>query len=46
MTLFANLCDGMEAQHTALLYYCETSWFSLAKVLHNVLELKQEIAIL
>jgi hypothetical protein len=35
----------MEVQHTALLFYCETSWLSLAEVLHVVLELKQEIAI-
>jgi hypothetical protein len=34
--LFANLCDGMEAEHTVLLYYCETRWLSLAKVLHRM----------
>jgi hypothetical protein len=41
---YAKQCD-MEAEHTALLYDCETSWFSYIKLLHRVLELKEEIAI-
>jgi hypothetical protein len=43
--LLAKLCDGMQAQHMALLYYYGTSWFSLGKVLHKVFELKQETTI-
>jgi len=33
--LFANLCDGMEAEHTVLLYYCETRWLSRVKWLEE-----------
>jgi hypothetical protein len=34
----------MEAEHTALLYYCETRWLSRANMLGSVFELK-EVAI-
>jgi len=44
--LFAKLCDIMEAEHTALLCYCETRWLSRVKVIHRVFELKEEINIL
>jgi hypothetical protein len=43
---FANLCDGMEAGHNELLYYCETRWLSRAEVLHKLYELKEETTIL
>jgi len=36
----------MEAEHTSLLYYCETRWPSRAKVGHKVFELKEEGSIL
>jgi hypothetical protein len=32
----------MEAEHTALLYYCETHWLSRGAVLHRVCELNEE----
>jgi hypothetical protein len=41
-----QICDDMETQHTALLYYCETRWLAGAKALHRVLEMKNEITIL
>jgi hypothetical protein len=40
--LYAKLCDDMEAEYTALLYYCGTRWLFCAKVLHSVLELKEK----
>jgi hypothetical protein len=35
-------CDDMEAEHTALLYYCETRWPSHAKLFHRDLNAKQK----
>uniref|UniRef100_A0A1A9UE01 Uncharacterized protein n=1 Tax=Glossina austeni TaxID=7395 RepID=A0A1A9UE01_GLOAU len=43
--LFAKLCDDMVSKYRSLLYYCEARWFSRAKVLQRVFELKEEIAI-
>jgi len=43
--LFAKLCDDMEAEHTALLYYYETLCGSRAKVLQSLLESKEETAV-
>jgi hypothetical protein len=43
--LFAKLCDNAEAEHITHLYYCETCWFSHAKVLHREFQLKEEIVI-
>jgi hypothetical protein len=40
-----KLCEDMEAEHMALRYYFETRWFSCAKELHSIFELKQEIAV-
>jgi hypothetical protein len=35
----------MEAEHTVLLYYCETRWLSRVKAIRTVIELKDKIAI-
>jgi hypothetical protein len=43
---FAKLCDDTEAEHTALLYYCDTRWLYRDKELHRVFELKEEAVIL
>jgi len=37
----AKLCDNLEAEHTAILYYCEVRWLSRAIVLHGLFELKE-----
>lgn len=42
--LFAQLCKDFGAEHTALLYYCESRWLSRGKVLQRVYELRNEIA--
>jgi hypothetical protein len=41
--LFAKLCDDMETEHMAPLYYCEICWLSRATVLQSVLVLEDEI---
>jgi hypothetical protein len=41
---FAKLRDDVEAEHLALLYYCETLWLSPAKMIHRVLEIEEGIA--
>jgi len=33
----------LEVEHRALLYYRDTLWLSRTKVLHRVIELKEEI---
>jgi len=42
---FAKFCDDMEAEHMAVLYYCEIYWLSRAKVFQRVFELKEETLI-
>jgi hypothetical protein len=42
---FTELCDNMEAQHTALLHCRETRWLSRAKVIRKVSGLKEAAAI-
>jgi len=42
---FAKLCDDMETEHAALLYYCETGWLPRATVLHMVLGKKEKTLI-
>ncbi|XP_066978963.1 zinc finger BED domain-containing protein 5-like [Macrobrachium rosenbergii] len=42
--LQALLCKDFGAEHTALLYYCESRWLSRGKVLQRVYEFRNEIA--
>lgn len=37
------MCDDMGADHSALLFYCESRWLSRGKVIQRVFELRQEI---
>ena len=39
---FANLCDEMESELTALLLHCEIRWLSKSKALKRLLMLKNE----
>jgi len=41
MKTLCEVCDDMEAKHTALLYCCETHWLSRAKMGDSVCELKE-----
>mgnify|MGYP002775206681 CR=1 FL=1 len=41
--LFKKLCINMGAEHTALLYYCNSRWLSRGNVLFRVFELREEI---
>ncbi|XP_045483145.1 zinc finger BED domain-containing protein 5-like [Harmonia axyridis] len=43
--LFKKLCIDMGAEHTALLYYCNSRWLSRGNVLFRVFELHEEIRI-
>ncbi|KMQ87159.1 scan domain-containing protein 3-like protein [Lasius niger] len=43
--LFSELCKDMGAEHSVLLFYCETRWLSRGKCLQRVYELRNEIAI-
>lgn len=43
--LFSELCKDMGADHSALLFYCDTRWLSRGKCLQRVYELRDEIAI-
>jgi hypothetical protein len=35
----------MAAEHTALLYCCETPWLFGSKVFHSVFEMKEEMSV-
>jgi hypothetical protein len=37
--------DDMEAEPKALLYYCETRWLYLVKVLHGIFEWREGISV-
>jgi hypothetical protein len=41
--LFKKLCTDMGAEHTALLYYCNSRWLSRGNVLSRAFESHQEI---
>ncbi|CAH0402530.1 unnamed protein product [Chilo suppressalis] len=43
--LFKKLCIGMGAEYAALLYYCNSRWYSHGNVLFRVFELHEEISI-
>ncbi|KAL4099012.1 hypothetical protein QTP88_023513 [Uroleucon formosanum] len=40
---FKKICEEMGAEHTALLFYCNSRWLSKGKVLVRVFELRQEL---
>ena len=43
--LFLRLCDELGAEHNKLLFYCNSRWLSIGKVLLRVYELRNEISI-
>uniref|UniRef100_A0A3P9LFA5 HAT C-terminal dimerisation domain-containing protein n=1 Tax=Oryzias latipes TaxID=8090 RepID=A0A3P9LFA5_ORYLA len=43
---FAQLCEGMEADHVQLLYHSEVRWLSRGLVLTRIFELRKELAYL
>ncbi|XP_060865035.1 zinc finger BED domain-containing protein 5-like [Metopolophium dirhodum] len=40
---FKKICEEMGAEHTALLFYCNSRWLSKGNVLIRVFELRQEL---
>ncbi|KAL4148669.1 hypothetical protein QTP88_002841 [Uroleucon formosanum] len=40
---FQKLCEEMGAEHTTLLFYCNSRWLSKGNVLSRVFELRQEL---
>ncbi|XP_022167751.1 protein FAM200A-like [Myzus persicae] len=40
---FKKICEEMGAEHTALLFYCNSRWQSKGNVLVRVFELRQEL---
>lgn len=43
--LFSALCEGMGADHTAVLFHSEARWLSRGKVLSRIFELRTEILV-
>jgi len=42
-SFFQELCEQMGAEHTTLLFYCNSRWLSRGSVLSRVFELRQEL---
>ncbi|XP_023211413.1 zinc finger BED domain-containing protein 5-like, partial [Centruroides sculpturatus] len=40
---FRKLCEDLGAEHTSLLYYCNSCWLSRGNVLSRIYELKHEL---
>lgn len=40
---FKKMCEDMGAEHTSLLYYCNSRWLSRGNVLKRVFELRKEL---
>jgi len=40
--IFKKLCEKMGAEHTSLLFYCNSTWLSKCNIILRVFELRQE----